>query len=234
MPYKLDKNGVPILDLEDIEKKAEEVILHFIPETMEKPQITPIAIICQKLHDNHSIEFYFKEDLGISDKGKKVIGKFRSKPKSIFIDAALDYNSPRWNFVLAHELGHLAFHKDICQSQENKNTEIEDSDDEINPMEAKPESIYFWTEWQANKFASCLLMPRITFAMVAKKEIRKLNLSRHRDKIYLDDQPVNRNSLYLALASLREIYQTSKQATTIRMKELGFVIDKRNPRRLFK
>lgn len=52
---------------------------------------------------------------------------------------------PRDRFTMCHELGHLIMHKSVALSR-------------IDP--ANPPKIYFNSEWQADKFASYLLMPK--------------------------------------------------------------------------
>jgi len=53
-------------------------------------------------------------------------------------------NNPRDRFTLAHELGHLLLHRDIAYARVDPNN---------------PPVIYRNSEWQADKFASYLLMP---------------------------------------------------------------------------
>lgn len=55
-------------------------------------------------------------------------------------------NKPRDRFTLCHELGHLVLHRDIPIALSR-----------IDPL--NPPAIYRNSEWQADMFASCLMMP---------------------------------------------------------------------------
>lgn len=230
MNYPIDENGVPVITRDDIEQKAEDFITLFFPDTLKSAQITPTIGIVKKLIDEYKINFVFDDDLGETKSRSKILGKFRANPRSIFVDNSLDYNSPRWLFTLAHELGHLVFHRNLHVlngGARDKMEEVVDSENEVSPKETLPKSFYDWTEWQANKFASSFLMPRLSFTNFVAEQIDKLTLTRNHGRIYLDNQPGNLRQLEQVLHPVCNLFQTSKEAVIIRMKEFGLIIDER-------
>lgn len=81
------------------------------------------------------------------------LGKCDFKEHVITINSSLSKH--RQNFTIAHELGHIALHSSIVENLFS----IEDRESDKNTIISK--SIYGRMEYQANTFASYLLMPNI-------------------------------------------------------------------------
>ena len=56
---------------------------------------------------------YFDADLGTSEGGRKILGRFYISTRTVVIDASLEVDSPRWRFTVAHEIGHLVLHRSM-------------------------------------------------------------------------------------------------------------------------
>ncbi|MEJ1357879.1 MAG: ImmA/IrrE family metallo-endopeptidase [Candidatus Sedimenticola sp. (ex Thyasira tokunagai)] len=228
MPYRTDKNGVPVFYRQDIEIKAEEVIEYVSPETLTKASISPLSQISTKFREEFGVQFFFEEDLGFTKNGNKILGKFVTEPRSIFVDKSLDFNDPKWSFTLAHELGHLVLHRKVDISLGNEHYSVfSDTVEQIKVSLVKPWTSHQWLEWQANSFASSLLMPREPYIEAFHQALSENDNSRNKPYIYLDHQPHNMKLLHDIKSALISIYQVSSSAMEVRMKELGLLLDHR-------
>jgi hypothetical protein len=154
-----------------------------------------------------------------------VLGRIVFSPLEIHL---FERNSPypaRERFTLAHELGHhLLGHgnylsQEVCQESDfepEAGTTIQVVD--IQRM-----------EFQANYFASSLLMPRAQFVTDFFLLVARLGIS---DKgfgaLYVDNQPCNLQSYHSVTNSLMRVYGVSRSAAAHRLESLGLLNDKRD------
>jgi hypothetical protein len=228
MQYKLDDKGVPIISRAEIEAKADEVIEYFDSSILRQPTFTPLVEFVSKLNTHFNITFEFNTDLGEAN-GKKILGKFQLKPRVIYIDNSMSDSEPRWHFTLAHELGHLVFHRDLYL---NRSRTIPDDTENMVNEEEMDEPSFDWIEWHANKFAASILMPKNTFyEAVCNFQQQQLQLTRSIGKIYLDNQRCNIASYCRIIEHLCGIFRTSKVAVKIRFKELGILLENYSTKR---
>lgn len=79
-------------------------------------------------------------------------------------------------------------------------------------------------EWQANYFASCLLLPKEQFEKEFYMQIIRHGLSDHgHGLLYLDDQKCNIENFLKVTASLKYIFQVSRRVIKIRLLKLGLL-----------
>jgi hypothetical protein len=109
------------------------------------------------------------------------LGKCDFKEHVITINSSLSKH--RQNFTIAHELGHIALHSSIVENLFS----IEDRESDKNTIISK--SIYGRMEYQANTFASYLLMPNIPFMAEVNKLFKENWITTGR--LYHDYQPCN-------------------------------------------
>jgi hypothetical protein len=134
----------------------------------------------------------------------------------------------RYRFTLAHEAGHWRLHRQLFLKKANQPSLLPDGAE-------RPEYICRSSdnepiEYQANRFASCLLMP---------SEMMKRSWYDWRDgmkPIYLTDlraaadEAASDNALMEnAVRPLAESFQVSGEAMRIRAEGLGLVLKKREP-----
>jgi hypothetical protein len=92
--------------------------------------------------------------------GKRgALASLHIESKQVFVDERLDpclypKNKGRFNFTIAHEIGHWQLHRGQRDKSNGPLTTI----DEFNTVCAEQENRRL--EWEANYFAACLLMPR--------------------------------------------------------------------------
>ena len=81
-------------------------------------------------------------------------------------------------------------------------------------------------EWQANRFASAVLVPRITtrLAVVIAQRNKRI---RTPGRIWLDGQPQNRRDYMDLVRRLSRQFQTSQAVIKIRLVDLGIVVEQK-------
>jgi Zn-dependent peptidase ImmA (M78 family) len=82
-----------------------------------------------------------------------------------------------------------------------------------------------WLEWQANYYASTLLMPKDTFKAALILSQQKIGISRV-GKIFVDNQPANQADFYKLITMLSEFFKVSRTAVDIILKKMGLVEDR--------
>ena len=172
----------------------------------------------------------FNQDLGISESSRKILGRFSIAARAIWVDRSLEVDSPRWRFTLAHELGHLVLHRSMKLASSDAATregDIADTDVEIDSLETQPQRPRDWIEWQANKFAASLLMPRFPLRQGTIAAMERIGIDRLTHRIFVDNQACNVEAYGKALAMVAETFRCSRQATEIRLKELDLIYDVR-------
>lgn len=167
-----------------------------------------------------SIEIIDNCDLGVDSTNNIVIGKCTNN--KIYTTDIENFNNVRYNFTLAHELGHLLLHSN---SEWYKTFTENYCDIEIENLYRKKTPGYIQQiESQANLFAAELLVPDNLFIKSMSFIIKKLNLV---DKgfgiVYLDHQRGNRILLNNVIAELFKTFRVSKSVLEIKLKQLGYL-----------
>src|SRR5262245_56776588 len=142
-----DANGLPILTREVLELKAEEVIQFVDRGVLTRPIFTPLAEIASKFAEVFRFRFVFDNDLGTSEAGRKILGKFSIGTRAIYIDRSMEVDTPRWRFTLAHEFGHLVLHRTMLLASSGVVTrggDISDTENEIDVPELQPQRPKDW------------------------------------------------------------------------------------------
>ena len=214
------------LSRNEIDAKAEEVALHFNPEAFAG-QRSPIYEVVTGLKDVYSIPFYFDQDLGYSAAGKKILGRFDFEPRQILIDKILPYDSPRFRWTLCHEVGHLVLHRKLNPRLVSRDApQFVDTREELRFIRSARWSELKWIEWQANQFASALLLPRPIIHTAVAVIQHELNIRRP-GSIYLDDQPLNVRDYITVLRHVARRLSVSRTVLRIRLLNLGILTDAR-------
>jgi hypothetical protein len=147
---------------------------------------------------------------------KGILGRITFTPPSIVIyrDAT---GARRERFTLAHELGHLLLeHSEYLRAESFDTQDLEKggNDDLESDMIRR-------LEWQANRFASSLLLPREQFMQSARIKAEFMDL---RNKgfglIYRDNQAVNQRNYIAITSALMDEFDVSRKAIEIRLKDL--------------
>ncbi len=220
------KFKVPFLSDSEIEGKAELVIEYIDKEILIKPQFTPINIIINKLQEKRLLSFCILENLGETNNYRKILGKYVIRTKTILIDSSI-YETTRFNFAIAHELGHFVLHRKLLIKHKEYGEQLIDTDYDTVSGKKKILTDRDRLEYQANSFASSLLLPEKTFrkALIGIQKVKGIN--RNIGKIYVESNHSSMTDYQKMLSELADIYQVNKTNIEYRLMALDMIIDKR-------
>ena len=156
----------------------------------------------------------------IQDSGS-ALGSITFNPLEIKIFGA-DSQSHLARFTLAHELGHhFLGHKRYMTREAIRAQDIDQSQ-----LITIPKGEVERLEWQANTFASCLLMPKEDFQAAFGLLLQHLGIrNRGHGHLYLDSQRDNVIQFHAVCNSLSEYFNVSKTAIRLRMRALELLVE---------
>ena len=132
-------------------EELEELSFSVLSEIKYKTGPVPLEDVCEFLRNKFGLVVKRNSQLN-----KGVLGCIAFGPDVISIDDFQASSSERVRFTLAHEIGHFILeHRKfmVRESCHEKDIEVEYLDS-VNLKDVRR------MEWQANYFASCLLLPR--------------------------------------------------------------------------
>ncbi|HGO9799684.1 ImmA/IrrE family metallo-endopeptidase [Pseudomonas aeruginosa] len=133
-----------------------------------------------------------------------------------------DKDSHLARFTLAHELGHYFLEHGKYMTRECIGSRDIDQSQLITIPKGEVERL----EWQANIFASSLLMPREDFLAVLKLLVEHHGIkNRGHGILYLDGQRDNLESFRLVASAMSVYFKVSLTAIRLRMKALGVLVE---------
>ena len=207
------KAGVPFLHQKQIEREAnlllEEYSLKFTAVTAPPVPVDEIAELYLKL----TLEFLDMKSLfPVAD----VHGAIWFQQSRIGIDQSLDpitdpLRRGRYHFTLAHEVGHWCLHRQHYLQNSAQQRLFGDGTPHPDVI-CRSSEVSQPVEWQANAFASCLLMPRM-LVYAAWTEFRRT-----------DDGPVTIDqlrNLYANVAAIDTPYHHGRLAIDQPSKDLA-------------
>ncbi len=186
MPYyKLTPSGVPVLSAAQIDTLADHLVRDIQPELYySQPDAVSLSLMMKHLEGWHFAGRYLSRSgsllglacfqggtLPITDETRTEQDTLEVPPHSILVDRALFQKQYErmFRFTLAHEMGHALLHERFASSEANMQAykeqgnqrRLEDTAERFWIREKKELTTdYDWIEWQANAFASALLMPK--------------------------------------------------------------------------
>lgn len=163
----------------------------------------------------YQVDFIFDNNLP-----DKILGKIEFHPLKIYVSKFLRENLHRWRFTLAHEVGHLILHSKLLIG---KIDEKIDTDFSLSFNYHISDETSKRLEFQANMFASHLLLPIETFSQYVIRYFTQQNINK--GFLYLDHQPVNKALVFTFLDKISKDYQVSLEVAKIRLKELDLLKD---------
>jgi Zn-dependent peptidase ImmA (M78 family) len=235
---KFTDKGVPILRDDEIEEIAYRLLRKVEPDCIDNPAMTPIPSIIRYLQDNHGLVLSISETLGYIN-GRKIRGKTILSQGIIVLDAEIVANDESLYFMTAaHEIGHWALHRSrkiIKDDSEDIIDCFEDEEycfwdkDEMNAIRKKKElrTSIDRLEHQSKVFAANLLMPRKAFSKAILAIQYHLGISRNLGKVGLYDKSELNEDYRRVIMMMQDVFKVSKQAVSIRFKELGLLNDYR-------
>lgn len=204
---------VPYLDDETIAVKAMEAAELDKGNHVFKMSSSDITNL---ISDKYGVQIVLNAELRDGE-----LARYDIPNNTIQIAKSLDFDSPRWRFTVAHESGHIVLHKELLQSHQIE--ELCDDDNIVasnDITDSLMDQEYKRLEIQANKFASCFLMPMLPLAY-------HFTLSKDRNNIrlpwlFLDDQPCNIADCENVFSDLSAIFGVSKESIKYRLINVKF------------
>lgn len=218
-------NNIDILSRDKIDNEAEKFLMKYRPKALKEAtkldlealieNDLEVEIDYQNLDKDHQIlgATIFRDGyMEVYNNEKKELKKFKSNTMIFDIQLSEDYKQAgRFLFTLAHEIGHWVLHKkyffidegqqsifDYC-SKEEKSSIICAKRSETDMIRVRKKTEQEWVEWQADNFASSILMPKQVFKLTYEELKKK----------YLDKEKI--------LEELSRIFGVSKKACEIRI-----------------
>lgn len=215
--------GLQKLSESEIEEKSAKLLRLQREDYFDYVLPTELPKIVKLLTDKYKVIFDLNAVLGFSENGERILGATNLKKHIILVDQALQKDRHKFNFTLAHELGHLILHRNLTflpnESfiQEPVNT-IKEAYYENNEAQSEVELL----EWQANIFAIALLMPGQIFQKKLKLVQKELSI-RKPGRIRIDDQACNMSTYYTIISELSNFFGTSNLAVQDRLQKLNLI-----------
>jgi IrrE N-terminal-like domain len=128
--------------------------------------IVPVESILER-HLKLSLDFddlHTKLGVPISDDGPEILGAIWIESREVFIDQSLDPDANpamegRFRFTVGHEIGHWCLHRDYIQDSPAEKDLFGAVSQRRPTVVCRAFASKEPIEWQADTFASCLLMP---------------------------------------------------------------------------
>lgn len=217
------KSGIPILSAEAIEEFSINIIKNYKAELLTKPQefdvddFAEFFLNCnlevQDLSNNGCYLgkcFFNKGKTIVYDKENNSIKVLQVSEKTIMLDSSLYENKSKEalrRFTLAHECGHIIFHRKYFSTNELPVGYLSDYKSSLISEKRDLFSDRDWLEWQANTISACLLMNR--YAVLT--HIRNVGYSLDKLESY--------HAVSLA-PQIAKIFNVSKDAAQVRLKKI--------------
>lgn len=216
-----DDIGLRIHQALTIDYLTKDQIISIIYERLKLSQTTHQIISDEDLLGYISNEGY---TIKTSKLPNKTLGEIDFEDKNILISDALEERSPRWRFTIAHELGHLILHSKQIKISNIKAIEDYFDDEMVENINISDKTIARM-EFQANMFASLLLIPPHYFDLVYRGIFVRDGI-RNYPKLTIDDQPCNIIGNIKLVAEMAAMFNVSKAAIKRRLLDLGYLEEK--------
>ena len=186
-------DGIPILSYERMDELTEKLVKAIMPENFtEQVDATDLKRLFAALDGWHyggrylsqsggllGLAAFYDGEVLVYDENRKKTSALSVKKHTILVDRGLYQKRLErvFRFTFAHETGHALLHEKFCSNLENmkkyadqeKDWIIKDTKDELSKTDGnRLQTERDWLEWQANAFASAVLMPKSLVMKVAE------------------------------------------------------------------
>lgn len=220
-----DRNGIPIASAEMLDRYASGILVEFQSNILRQQRAVDIfrlatvyfgvKIVKKTLTPDYSV-------LAMTALKQAAVKIFDSTQgwvdidlpeRTVLVDESLygPGQEARLHFVIAHELAHIACHKNIHFSL-MKTKDVPWNADDLD-MEDVEEKAVPWAEWQADYMAGALLMPKTPFC----------NAFQGYAGYGRGNRSVSKQQAAELAANLAGDFCVSRQAAFIRMHQLNLV-----------
>ena len=241
LEYPMNQNGMYCLKNGDFDKIASMILGEYLPKTLKEPQPTDIDYLIEecfyldviKAHitfDGHILGMMIFQDTPWKyyDKLYHPVVK-ELKESTMLIDLSLSGkdNLARERFTKAHETSHWVCHRSLHSYDKlpydfRRSPVVACRDTSIERYkygDSFKRSEEDWEEWQADRLAAALLMPKDTFTYVSEAVIKNCGIGKG---ILVKGRNIEESRK--AIQTISRFFMVSKKATQIRMSQLGLLV----------
>lgn len=220
-----DKNGIPIASAEMLDRYASGILVEFQSNILRQQRAVDIFRLATTYFEVKIRKKTLTPDysvLAMTTMEPVRVKIFDSTQgwvdidlpeRTILVDESLyePGQEARLHFVIAHELGHIACHKNV-HFNTMKAKDVPEDTDKLDVQDTE-DKVISWAEWQADYMAGALLMPKTPFCNAFQS--------------YVGDgremEPMSKQRIAELAANLARDFRVSRQAAYIRMYKLNLV-----------
>lgn len=220
----VSETDTPVLGLERLSQRVIEqltvkILNQFNPNILKHCLAFPQESFQDFLYQKFGIELITSDSLADQDE-RSIRGGYDGFHKTITIDSSI-VDTAKFGFVYAHEVAHFFLHSDVKMDQE-----LYDSlpNSKFNATTGKHDllNVRHFMEWQANQFASSILMPEVCVVARLIMHQKKEGI-RNEGKIYFDNQPVNIQDFKVTIWNLADFFNVSEIVMEYRLADMGVI-----------
>lgn len=204
-----------------VRKRNKKGITDIVQLVLNKYQYQAGYVDVEKIAVSEGFVIQYQDYIGEDWNGNQSIGSINFDDRTINILTSIKGHYQRERFILAHELGHhFLNHSEYIQKDKySENTRLLNNEG----IEVRFIDIQIM-EWQANFFASCILLPIPQITMSMNELLHKYDIrDRGFGRLYVDQQKENRETFNIILQQISSEYRVSKKAVEIRLKDLDYL-----------
>lgn len=213
--------NIPYLSDIEIEKKANEITKDDVEKRIQMLKESSL------LNNDFSLDpFSYADSCGLAyDKeaieGKAQLGRLDVISNRVFLNTTVLDNNNRYRFTMAHELGHHILHVPLFKDQGV--VSIGESEETLSISKNDSKRL----EYQANRFASCILMPeklvRKLYALLFELFVHQVYGDSFHPLYFNPDQPETWKSFNGVVGNMARLLGVSLKAMKIRLLFLGLL-----------
>ena len=209
--------NVPFLKESEIENTALNLLLRFCGDldNLGVDRI-PVEAICENYLKLDIVPGNLKKDFPEIE-FNDAIGALSLEDEAIYVDLENNFSKTRERFTIAHEVGHYELHRNLLGKNRTQQ-ELFTQPSSRNVVICREGNSGRPEEWQANKFAAALLMPKPILTDYVKKIRKARGLS---DFEPFPDFQTSGQPDITAFTSMR--FCVSNEAARIRLENLGII-----------
>lgn len=192
------------------------------PLVLRQPSSTPVMTIIEKLKSRTNLKYEMR-DLGFFN-GLMVLGCVNLKTNTLSLDTILgSERRMSLRFTAAHEMGHWVLHRYNYKNWKLKEEENAEElvDDEKTLRRLSHRTPREWLEYQANVFASCIVMPRPMFTRALAEQQAEMGIvPAKRGEVFLTKENYSQRDYFDLQTRLASIFDVSVTSVRVRVETL--------------
>lgn len=219
----IQKSDLPRLTGNQVDEIAMEILKEFDPRILSTGKKLNLDELTLYFHRVLRFNFKFVDSLGIDAHGRKIFAQtdFLNKEVKFLLEVK---GSARYGFMLAHEIGHVVLHNKLSISQEFYES-FSDHKFSYRLKRGDFSNERHALEWQANRFASSLLMPEIVFRLACRIVFKKRG-RREFEPLYVDNTKHSQDDFHYITGYLALYFNTTKTSVIYRMSQFNLLNNK--------